>query len=114
MKNLTEFKKFLKSIEGNPEKKVILTRETVTTYAPSHPISQAYPGRHITKQVLEPSYIGEVQNNAFYRHNGKELSRCDFGSAKNWKFQGNTATFTETYGREGDYTTSTTLEYRFI
>lgn len=114
MKNLTEFKKFLKSIEGNPEKKVVLTRETKTFYAPSHPGFQIHPAGHIKKEVLEPSYISIAQTNSFARKTEYGDSGLEFGSAKNWKFEGNTATYTETYGREGDHTTTTTLEYRFI
>jgi hypothetical protein len=114
MKNFAEFKKFLKSIEGNPEKKVVLTRELITIYSFGHRLWEKYMDGRVEKEVLPPSYIGLVQNNAFFRHNGEELSRCDFGSAKNWSFEGNTATFIEKYGREGEFVETIKLQYRFI
>jgi len=114
MKNLAEFKKFLKTIEGNPEKQVILTRETKTFYAPSHPGFKFYPAGCIKREVLEPSYISIVETNSFARKTERGDSWFEFGSGKNWKFETNTATYAETYGREGDHTTTTTLEYHFI
>ena len=112
MKNLTEFKKFLKSIEGNPEKKVVLTREIRTFYDPSHPSYQSNPTDHYKK--LEFSYISIVKTNAFAIKKSEGDLWCQFGSEKNWTFQDNTATYTGGEANEGYYSTISTLEYRFI
>jgi len=119
-KNLSQFQSFLKKIEGDQSWQVVVTKKFVTTYHENHPDFQKYENGvvYVREEITAPSFISKAQTNSFARKvkadTGKEIDIwMQFEKAYKWKFEGNTAIYSEQYGREGDHLSEVSLTFEF-
>ena len=115
--NFSQFKKFLKEIEGDQSWELVITKKYVTTYHEKHPAFQKYEnGVWVGGEVTAPSFISKVQTNSFARRiKGSEAGSIwtQFENASKWKFGDNTAIYSDKDGREGDHESEVTLIFEF-
>ena len=118
-KNLSQFQNFLKKIEGDQSWEVVTTKKFVTTYHENHPAFQKYEnGVYVREEITAPSFISKAQTNSFARKvkadTGNEINVwMQFEKASKWKFEGNTAIYSDQYGREGDHISEVSLIFEF-
>lgn len=117
VKNLAQFKNFLKEIEGDQSWQVVVKKKFVTTYHKNHPAFQKYEnGARVAEEVTTPSFILKTQTNSFARRvKGSETGSVwtQFENASKWNFEGNIATFYDKCGRENDHVSETELIFEF-
>jgi hypothetical protein len=118
-KNLSQFQSFLKKIEGDQSWEVVATKKFVTTYHENHPAFQKYEnGVYVREEITAPSFISKAQTYSFARKvkadTGNEINVwMQFEKASKWKFEGNTAIYSEQYVREGDHVSEVSLTFEF-
>lgn len=119
VKNLAQFKNFLKEIEGDQSWEVATNKKFVTTYHKNHPAFQRYEnGVCVREEITAPSFISKAQTNSFARKvkadTGKEIDIwMQFENASKWKFEDNTVIYSDQYGREGDHLSEVSLTFEF-